>query len=283
MKITGRTDVYGIFGYPVKHSLSPLMQTAAFEAAGIDAVYVPFQVSPENLEKAVDGLKAMGIRGINVTVPLKEKIIHFLDFIDETAEFMGAVNTVKNVDGKLYGYNTDGDGFVDSLKEERIEVGGKKVLIIGAGGSAKAIAYSLLRNGVEKIVIANRTFEKAESLAGRLSKIEMVEAVSLDYLNSVVDKFDILINTTSVGMKESDPSLFDYSLIKPDTVVVDIIYKPFETELLKVAKSKGAKTINGLGMLIHQGARAFKILTDMESSVEVMKDALLEGLDGRNI
>ena len=275
MRITGKTDVYGIFGYPVKHSLSPLMQTAAFNALGIDAVYVPFEVSPENLENAVEGLKAMGIKGINVTVPLKEKIIPFLDSIDETARFMGAVNTVKNVDGKLYGYNTDGDGFVDSLKEEGIGIGGKKVLIIGAGGSAKAIAYSLLKEGVERIVIANRTFEKAENLAVRLNEIGAVDPVSLDYLNSIVDKFDILINTTSVGMRESDPSLFDYSLIKPGTVVVDIIYKPFETKLLKVAKSQGAKTINGLEMLIHQGARAFKIWTGKEPPIEVMRKALL--------
>ncbi|SNR80261.1 shikimate dehydrogenase [Desulfurobacterium atlanticum] len=278
MRITGKTEVYGIFGFPVKHSLSPLMQTAAFRALGIDAVYVPFEVSPENLDKAVEGLKAMNIKGVNVTVPLKERIIPYLDSIDKTAEFMGAANTVKNIDGKLYGYNTDGDGFVDSLIEEGIEVRDRKVLIIGAGGSAKAIAYALLKSGVNRIVIANRTIEKAESLADKLKGIGDVNTVSLLNINSVIDKFDILINTTSVGMEEDDPFLFDYNHIKSYMVVVDIIYKPFETKLLKVAKSKGAKTINGLGMLIHQGARAFKIWTGKEAPVEVMRKVLLEGL-----
>ncbi|WP_457569608.1 shikimate dehydrogenase [Desulfurobacterium sp.] len=278
LKITGKTDVYGIFGFPVKHSLSPLMQTAAFHTLGIDAVYVPFEVSPEDLKDAVAGLRAMNIKGINVTVPLKEKIVPFLDRVDEAAAFLGAVNTVKSENGILIGYNTDGDGFVDSLEEEGVDINGKTVLLIGAGGSGKAVAFALLKRGAGKVVIANRTVEKAKSLAEKLESYGKVEAVSLGDIENFLEEVDLIVNTTSLGMKESDPPLFDYALIPSSAVVVDIIYKPFKTKLLLAAEEKGAKIINGLGMLVHQGARAFRIWTGYEPPVDVMKKVLMEQL-----
>ncbi|WP_456426013.1 shikimate dehydrogenase [Desulfurobacterium sp.] len=278
LRITGKTDVYGIFGFPVKHSLSPLMQTAAFEALGIDAVYVPFEVNPDNLGGAVSGLRAMNIKGINVTVPLKEKIVPFLDRIDEVAAFLGAVNTVKNENGVLSGYNTDGDGFVDSLEEEGVDVRGKTVLLIGAGGSGKAVAFALLKRGAGRVIIANRTLDRAVALSEKLKSYGDVEAISLEDVERVLSSADLIVNTTSVGMRETDPPLFDYEVIPPSVVVVDIIYKPFKTELLKVAEGKGAKIINGLGMLVHQGARAFRIWTGKEPPVDVMKRVILEQL-----
>ncbi|WP_457568343.1 shikimate dehydrogenase [Desulfurobacterium sp.] len=278
LKITGKTEVYGIFGFPVKHSLSPLMQTAAFEALGIDAVYVPFEVNPDNLADAVSGMRAMGIKGVNVTVPLKEKIVPLLDEVDETASFLGAVNTVKNLNGRLIGFNTDGDGFVDSLAEEGVDVKGKTVLLIGAGGSGKSVAYALLKRGAGRIIVANRTVDRAVTLCEKLSRYGSVEPIPLSDVESVLDRADLIVNTTSVGMRDNDSRLFDYNAIPESAVVVDIIYKPFRTELLGVAREKGAKVINGLGMLVHQGARAFKIWTGREAPVDVMKKAVLERL-----
>ncbi|WP_456397898.1 shikimate dehydrogenase [Desulfurobacterium sp.] len=278
LKITGKTDVYGIFGFPVKHSLSPLMQTAAFHALGIDAVYVPFEVNPDNLKDAVTGLRAMNVKGINVTVPLKERIVPLLDKVDEAAAFLGAVNTVKNEDGVLNGYNTDGDGLVDSLEEEGVDINGKTILIMGAGGSGKAVAFALLKRGAGKIIIANRTVEKAEFLAERLKSYGKVEAVSLKEVENLLEKVELIVNSTSLGMKNSDPPLFNYALIPPSVTVVDIIYKPFKTKLLVAAEKKGAKVINGLGMLVHQGARAFRIWTGHEPPIDVMKKILMEHL-----
>ncbi len=281
MKITGKTSVYGIIGYPVKHSLSPLMQTAAFKTSGIDAVYVPFSVTPENLEDAVEGIKALSISGVNVTVPHKERIVRLLDYLDDDAEFLEAVNTVKNEKGVLTGYNTDAGGFLDSLKEAGIEVKGKKVTIIGAGGAAKAVGYALLKERVSFLNIVNRNFQKAKELGEKLGKMGKVLVFPLKgtTIEVLLSDTDILVNTTSVGLKPEDPFLFDYSKIPEKLTVIDIIYNPPETPLLKVAKEKGCKTLNGIGMLLHQGARAFKIWTGMEPPIEEMRKALMEGLN----
>ncbi|MEO2069412.1 MAG: shikimate dehydrogenase [Desulfurobacteriaceae bacterium] len=282
MKLTGKTSVYGIIGYPVKHSLSPLMQTAAFQHLGIDAVYVPFEVNPESLEEAVKGLKALNVKGFNVTVPHKESIVEYLDFLSEDAEFLQAVNTVKNEDGKLIGYNTDADGFLNSLIEEGVELQGKRVTILGAGGAARAVGYAVLKGGAKFINIVNRSFSKAKAVGELLSKKGNVLVFQLkeNVVESLLQDTNILINTTSIGMKESDPKLFNYELIPEGITVVDIIYNPAETPLLKAAKGKGCKTINGLGMLIHQGAIAFKIWTEKEAPVDTMKKVLEEELYG---
>ena len=281
MKITGKTLTYGIIGYPVEHSLSPLMQTAAFRFYGIDAVYVPFPVKPENLEDAVKGIRALSIKGVNVTVPHKERIVKFLDFLDEDAEFLEAVNTVKNENGTLTGYNTDAEGFIDSLKEAGIEVSGKKVTMIGAGGAAKAVGYALLKEKVSFLNIINRNFKKAKELGeklGRLGKV-LIFPLKGTTVEVLLSDTDVLINTTSVGLKSDDPHLFDYSKIPEGITVVDIIYNPPETPLLKAAKEKGCKTLNGLGMLVHQGARAFKIWTGRNPPIEEMRKALKDGMN----
>ncbi|GAB6075989.1 shikimate dehydrogenase [Desulfurobacterium crinifex] len=282
MKLTGKTAVYGIIGHPVKHSLSPLMQTAAFKALGIDAVYVPFDVDPENLGEAVNGLRALNVKGFNVTVPHKEGVIEYLDFVDEDAEFLGAVNTVKNEDGQLTGYNTDADGFLQSLIEEGIELEGKRITMFGAGGAARAVGYAVLKGGAKFLNVVNRNFSKGKVVGELLGKRGNVLVFPLreSTVATLLKDTDIVINTTSVGMKPDDPPLFDYSLIPEGLTVVDIIYNPAETPLLKAAKEKGCKIVNGLGMLIHQGAIAFKIWTGKEAPVEVMKKILKEELYG---
>jgi shikimate dehydrogenase len=282
MKLTGKTAVYGIIGHPVKHSLSPLMQTAAFKALGIDAIYVPFEVDPENLGEAVNGLRVLNVRGFNVTVPHKEGIIEYLDFVDEDAEFLGAVNTVKNEDGQLNGYNTDADGFFRSLIEEGVELDGRRVTMFGAGGAARAVGYAVLKGGAKFLNIVNRNFSRGKSVGELLGKRGNVLVFPLkeNTVATLLKDTDIVINTTSAGMKPDDPPLFDYSLIPEGITVVDIIYNPAETPLLKAAKGKGCKIVNGLGMLIHQGAIAFKIWTGREAPVEVMKKILKEELYG---
>ena len=280
MKLTGKTAVYGIIRYPVKHSLSPLMQTAAFKALGIDAVYVPFEVDPENLGEAVNGLRALNVKGFNVTVPHKEGVIEYLDFLDEDAEFLGAVNTVKNEDGQLTGYNTDADGFLQSLIEEGIELEGKRITMFGAGGAARAVGYAVLKGGAKFLNVVNRSFSKGKVVGELLGKRGNVLVFPLKETTvaTLLKDTDIVINTTSVGMKPGDPPLFDYSLIPEGITVVDIIYNPAETPLLKAAKEKGCKIVNGLGMLIYQGAIAFKIWTGKEAPVEVMRRIVEEEL-----
>jgi len=282
MKITGRTAVYGIIGYPVKHSLSPLMQTSAFQELGLDAVYVPFEVPPENLEDAVKGLRALSVRGFNVTVPHKEKVAQLVDYLTEDAEILGAVNTVKNEGGELTGYNTDAEGFLRSLIEEGVKLEGKRALMFGAGGAARAVGYALLKRGVKFLNIVNRSFSKAKKVAeilGRRGNV-LVYPLKEGTVEALLKDTDIIVNTTSVGMKEGDPQLFDYSKIPSGITVVDIIYNPPQTPLLKAAKEKGCKTINGLGMLVHQGAVAFEIWTGKKAPVEKMKKVLEEELYG---
>ncbi|SMP10381.1 shikimate dehydrogenase [Desulfurobacterium pacificum] len=282
MKITGKTSVYGIFGFPVKHSLSPLMQTAAFQHCGIDAVYVPFEVSPEALKDGIKGIKALNVKGINVTVPHKEKVCELVDYLSEDAEFLGATNTVKNENGVLTGYNTDAEGFLRSLLEEGTNVEGKKVVMFGAGGAARAVGYALLKGGAKVLHLINRNFQRAKEVGELLSKRGNVLVYPLkeNTAESLVEDADIVVNTTSVGMKEGDPKLFDYSVIKGETVVVDIIYNPPLTPLLKAAKEKGCKVVNGLGMLVHQGAIAFEIWTGKKAPVDVMRKVLEEALYG---
>ena len=282
MKVTGKTCVYGIFGYPVKHSLSPLMQNAAFREAGVDAVYVPFEVEPENLKEAVDGVRALGIKGLNVTVPHKERIVEHLDYLSEEAELLGAVNTVKNENGELTGYNTDAEGFLRSLIEEGVELEGKKALMFGAGGAARAVGYALLKGGVSFLYIVNRNFQRAREVGELLGKRGNVLVFPLkeSTVETLLKEVDLIVNTTSVGMKPEDPHLFDYSKIPERITVVDIIYNPPETPLLKAAKERGCKTVNGLGMLVHQGAVAFEIWTGKKAPVETMREVLERELYG---
>lgn len=263
MKIDSTTKVFGLIGHPVKHSLSPLIHNSSFEKLNFNGVYVVFDVAPELLENAVKGLKALGIKGFNVTVPHKESVMNYLDFVTEEAEKIGAVNTVVNENGILKGYNTDVQGFIDSLKELKEDVRGRKAFVLGAGGASKAICFALAREGVESIVIANRTLNKARALA---EYIREEFKVKCDYCSiEEVEKFneiDILINTTSVGMHpEVANSPVSEEVVAKANFVYDLIYNPSETLFLKYARKNGVKSANGLSMLVNQASYAFYLWT----------------------
>jgi shikimate dehydrogenase len=272
-------NIYGILGDPVAHSLSPVMHNAAFEELGMDAVYLAFRVSQNELEDAIKGAKSLGIAGLNVTIPLKEKALLFVD-AEEVARRIGAINTVDfRTGGTPVGYNTDGVGSIQVLKETVGELKGKKVLIIGAGGAAKAIAFYLDLEGA-KVTIANRTKERAAQLAAKLSN---ADAIALDAdLKKQIKVSDILIHATSVGMHpHEDATLVTADMMHHDLVVFDIVYNPMETKLLKEAKRAGVKKIvNGVKMLVYQGATSFKIWTEVDPPIEVMEKAVMDALSG---
>ncbi len=272
MSITGRTTVYGVIGYPIRHSLSPVFQNEAFRFLGIDAVYVPFEIRHADLPSALEGLKSSGVRGLNVTVPFKEEVLAIADKVSDEAYEIGAVNTIRFGDEGMEVFNTDWIGFLKMAKEIT-ELEGRNVFVLGAGGASRAVLYALRRAGA-KALIWNRTRERAERIA------EVFSASVVDSPEEGVRKSTVVVNTTSVGLKEEDPSLFDYSLIEPYHTVIDIIYR--DTPLLRSARERGAKAINGLSMLIYQGAESFRIWTGCEPPVKVMKIAVDEFLEKRS-
>ncbi|MDP3066740.1 MAG: shikimate dehydrogenase [Methanobacteriaceae archaeon] len=277
--ITGKTALVGIVGDPVEHSLSPPMHNAAFQHLKLDYVYVPFHVPAKNLENAIKGAKDMGIKGLNITIPHKTAVIRYLDEVDQAAQLIGAVNTLKFTEDKIKGYNTDGVGAVKAI-EEIITVKDKKVVIMGAGGAARAVAFQLILNGIQKLSIANRTPEKAEQLARDIkSKLEFSSRV-VNFSELELTSTDILINTTPVGMHphEDQKPLVTSEMMHPELVVNDIIYNPLRTGFLKEAEDSGAKTVNGTKMLVYQGVEAFRIWTGVNPPVEVFTEALMETL-----
>lgn len=280
--ITGKTLLVGIIGDPVEHSLSPPMHNAAFKHLEMDYVYVPFHVSGENLEKAIQGARSLEIRGLNVTIPHKTAVIPYLDEVDPAAQLIGAVNTIKFNEDKAKGFNTDGLGAVKAL-EEITPVKDKKVLIMGAGGAARALAFQLILNGIGDLVIANRTPEKAVQLALDIqSKLEFSpEATGLGEVE--LSSTDILINTTSVGMypHQDQPPLIRGQQMHPELVVNDVIYNPLKTNLLKEAESIGARTLNGTKMLLYQGMESFRIWTGVAPPVEVFERSLMRTLGNK--
>jgi shikimate dehydrogenase len=269
MNICGKTTITGIFGSPIEHTLSPAMQNAAFEATGLDYCYVPFLVYPDGLENAVKAIRSMNIRGINITVPHKEKVIQFLDEISEEALFIGAVNTIVNTDGRLIGFNTDGRGFMKSLDESGISVKDKDILIIGAGGAARAVGYYLCMEA-RSLTLYGRTISKVERLAADLTKVKNIVSTINDI--SDIEHFHIIINATPLGLKSDDPLPFDVNRLSPGQTVCDLIYK--ETRLLKEASIKRCNVINGLGMLLWQGALAFELWTGKMPQIDVMRSVL---------
>ncbi len=270
MDISGKTKIVGIFGYPVEHSLSPAMHNAAFQYLSLDFCYVPFSVKPELLKEAITGIRALNIAGVNITIPHKERAIEFLDNLSDEARFIGSVNTIKNSNGVLSGFNTDGIGFMKSLAEKDINIIGKKVLMIGSGGAARAIGYYICREAAE-LHIYNRSIQRAETLKKHLYAFKQnVEIVK--NINSGLSSFDIIINTTPLGLKADDPIPINASLLKEHQIVCDLIYK--DTPLLRKASAIGCKTLNGLGMLLWQGVLAFEKWTGIEPPFEIMKEAL---------
>ena len=276
----GKTFVYGIIGNPISHSVSPYMQTQAFLKLKINAIYVPFEVQKEDIPYVIKSLKSLNIKGINVTLPYKEAILPYLDEIEKDALNIGSVNTIKIENKIARGFNTDAPGFILALREEGIFVKDKNTIILGAGGTAKALGYILLKEKAKNIFLLNRTLEKAKKLKNKLQKYGKVKSYPLknEIIKDLIKQADILINTTSIGLKKDDPYLFDYNLLKENRnlVVIDVIY--FSTPLLKKASKFNLKAINGKGMLLYQGALAFEIWTGKKAPIDTMRKALNETL-----
>jgi shikimate dehydrogenase len=268
--------IFGIFGDPIKHSLSPAMQNAALRALGEDACYHAFRVAQEDLEDALLGAAAMGFAGLNLTIPLKEKALE-LDFLqpDPLAKAIGAVNTVSFGPQGLVGYNTDGWGALLALQDAGVKIKGKNVLIVGAGGAGRAIAYTLAQEGAE-IAIANRSLKRAEELAASVG----ARGFCLSDLGRLAPQADIIINCTSVGMREGDARLLERKLLQSHQAVFDIVYNR-ETELLQDARATGAVAVDGVMMLVYQGAKALEIWTGKKAPVDVMERAVREALLAR--
>ncbi len=278
-KIKGNTKIYGIIGYPVKHSFSPKMHNAAFSELKMDATYLPFSVKPENIRQAIDGIKALNISGFNVTIPHKSSIIKYLDKITPIAKIVGAVNTVKNLNGRLIGTNTDVTGFVRSLKELNFSPSKKNIGLIGAGGSARALIVGLASSGASEIIIYNRTLKRAKKLELEFSKSFpkiKIKSVSLKKINGSC--LDLLVNSSSVGMEYNESPL-DLNLFHKIENVVDIIYSPTKTKLIRQAQKLGIPNINGLGMLLYQGCEAFKFWTDQPAPESIMQKQLFNSVN----
>lgn len=273
-------QIYGLIGNPVAHSLSPRMHNAAFAQLKLPAEYKLFPFKEEELADFLKNLAAKGISGINVTIPYKEKAISYLDKIDPLAELIGAVNTIKVSEGKLEGFNTDGEGFLKHLEESGFDPQGKKIAILGAGGACRAVAVALAGRKPKSLAVFDIDNRKVEKLVSELSVkfpgISFAGINSLPGLN--INQSDLLVNTTPIGMRESDACLIDAKFLHQGILIYDLIYNPAETKLLKIAKERGAKTANGLGMLLYQGVLAFEIWTGKKAPVEVMRRALAEGL-----
>lgn len=286
LKINGQTKVFGIFGWPVEHSFSPAMHNSAFAKLGMDCAYVPFPVQPDNIEKAVDAIRSLGISGVNVTIPHKSSVMRFLDEVSQEAKLIGAVNTIVNRNGVLTGYNTDAPGFLKSLeKDAGVKPASKKVLILGAGGAARAVSIQLALAGAAEIAITSPVEGEAERLADSIIESSLnvkVSSISWDkgQISKCTGDSDILINATPVGMHprvEEMPPV-DFENAAKDLLVCDLIYNPDKTMLLKVAGMRGLKTLNGMGMLLYQGAIAFELWTGTEPPLEIMREALQKSL-----
>lgn len=274
--------IYGVIGFPISHSMSPLMHNREFQAFGMEDYYTAFPVHPDQLENAIDGIRALNIKGINVTIPHKVAVIDFLDEIDEEARLIGAVNTIKNENGRLIGSNTDGQGYLRSLLSVvNSSLTSKNVLVIGAGGAARAIITSLARHGVKHIDIANRTVSKAEQLAQHANQFVSANGLTINEAEEKLSDYEIVINTTSVGMSpEVTECPIRIGNLRKGTIVSDLIYNPLTTLLLKEAKEKGAITDNGVGMFVHQGALAFKKWTGIDPNIERMTKTVMNKLGG---
>lgn len=273
-----RSELVGVFGCPVDENPTGVMEEAAFAAKGLDFRYITMKVEKGNLKAAIDGLLAMNMRGINLTIPHKVEVVQYLDELSEAAEITGAVNMVVNKGGMLWGENTDGKGYLQSLTDAGVSPKGKAVMILGAGGAARAISVECALAGAKKITIANTTRSRGEELVALLKKRTGVEAefVMWDHPLAVPAGTDILSNATSVGLYpdvDQKPDI-NYDTVTADMVVSDVIFNDPHSLFLQEAEKRGAKTINGLGMLVNQGALNFTLWTGVEAPLDVMTEAL---------
>jgi shikimate dehydrogenase len=276
--------IFGIFGYPIQHSLSPAMHNAAFQALGLPHLYLPFGVPPRRLKGAIEALGALGVSGINLTRPHKEAVIPFLDRLTDEAAAIGAVNTIEIKRGKRIGHNTDGVGFLRSLSEAKVDPAGMRVILLGAGGAARGVAVSLLMKPISELVIMARSETKGSLLARSLGALFPKRKISLVSFDQ--PKFGrgptLLINSTPLGMKPDDPLPYPVERLHPKWIVSDLTYVPSQTALLRSAEAIGARTVPGIGMLLHQGAIAFEIWTRKKAPLHVMRLALEEALARKN-
>ncbi len=284
LNISGHTVVCGIIGDPIEHTMSPAIHNAAFQAMGLDYVYVSFGVKGEGLKQAIEGMRALGMRGMSVTIPHKVAALPMMDKLDPLAEKIGAVNTVVNDNGVLTGYNTDATGFLQAMLEKGVEPAGKNVTIVGAGGASRAVSFILADRGANPVIL-NRIEEIdwAINLAGRISETfgKNVEALELnrDNLARALENTEILVNATSVGMSPNvDNTPVPADLLRADLTVYDIIYNPVKTKLLQDAEAAGASIISGVDMLVWQGVQAFEKWTGQKPPAELMKAEVLKYL-----
>ena len=298
--IDGKTQVLGVIGDPIEHTFSPAMHNAGLDALNLNYVYLPFHVKGDRLDECIQGAKAMGIQGLNVTIPHKTNVMKHLDEIDSVASMIGAVNTIQfiydeknessNEDNsfnvKTKGFNTDGYGCVRAI-EEKISIKGKKLTVTGAGGAARAVSFQIANSGIEELSLLNRNLSKAESLANDLKTnlkdigIDItINAYDLDNLKRELSDSDIFIDTTPIGMYPNvdDKAIASADMLHEELLVNDIVYTPMETSLIKEAKKANALVVPGYKMLLYQGIRSFEIWLDREAPVDVMEKALLDVL-----
>ena len=283
-RITGYTELIGLMAYPIGHSSSPAMQNEAFAKLGLDYAYLAFEVDNDTLEDAITGLRALKMRGSNVSMPNKTVVHKYLDELSPAAEMCGAVNTIVNDNGKLTGHITDGIGYMQSLKDNDIDVIGKKMTIVGAGGAATAIEIQAALDGVAEISIFNRKDEfwaNAEKTVEKINtktncKATLYDLADLDKLKEEIADSYLFANATGMGMKplEGQTYIPDKSFFRKDLIVTDVVYFPRETEMLRIAKEVGCKTMNGLGMMLFQGSAAFELWTGQPMPIEYMKETL---------
>lgn len=280
--ITGHTQLTGLLGSPVAHSISPMMHNEAFAQLGLDYAYLAFDVNEEELETAIEGLRAMKVKGFNLTMPNKNRMCHLCDKLSPVAQITGAVNTVVNENGIFVGHTTDGIGYMESVKEAGVNIIGEKITVLGAGGAATSIIVQAAFDGVAEISIFNqksKSYERMEGIISKLTeqtncKLNLFTYDSQDILRKELAESILLVNTTPVGMAPNieDSLITDTTMFHSKLTVSDIIYNPEETKLLRLAKETGCKTFNGLHMLLYQGAAAFKLWTGQEMPIEIIKE-----------
>lgn len=275
--------LYGLIGHPVGHSMSPLMHNDAFRQLGINGHYHAFDVREEKLSEAVNAMRVLNVTGFNVTIPHKVAIMNYLDEIDEEAKMIGAVNTVVNIEGHLIGYNTDGRGYLTSLlRLLKKPLKDSNILVIGAGGAARAVVIAMATHGVAELTITNRTREKAVMIQNHCKKIRQdINVIPLDNAKKIADKYDIIINTTSIGMSPNiDAIPFPIENIKQKAILSDLIYNPLKTKWLELGEKKGLTIHNGVGMFVEQGVLAFQKWTNQKPNSERMTEVVIEKLGG---
>lgn len=283
-RITGHTELIGLMAYPIRHSSSPAMHNEAFAKLGLDYAYLAFEVDNDTLEDAVKGIRALKMRGSNVSMPNKTVVHKYLDHLSPAAKMCGAVNTIVNDDGVLTGHITDGIGYMQALKDNNVDVIGKKMTIVGAGGAATAIQVQAALDGVKEISIFNikdKFWDNAQETVKKINentncKATLYDLENLDQLKAEMEDSYLFVNATGMGMKplEGQTYIPDTSFFRPDLIVTDIVYAPRETALLKMAKEVGCKTMNGLGMMLFQGSAAFELWTGQKMPIEYMKEIL---------